>query len=173
MSTFQLKKLLPLYFIFLISCGENTTSEVKSKGRLDTIKSESALDTVSRIPKKNNLGKKFDHSQPFEVISFNRGITLEYTGPDDTSECKKWNIKKENLNVIFKNSEPIDGTTWDLAFAFTTCVVNGQLKQNDEVFDYSVNGGSWFRVICRDTSMLFGDFNKRDGKFFLDSVERH
>ncbi len=128
-------------------------------------------DSGASVSKKNHLGITFLQNEPFEVVSFNRGVTLEYTGPDDTTDCKQWNIKKEDLPVVFKNSEPIDSTTWDLAFAFTTCVVNGQLKQKDQLFDYSLNAGSWFRVTCRDTSLLFGDFNKKDRKYFLEFVE--
>ena len=172
MTVFPLKKFFPLILMMLISCDENSTSEVSSTDSATMVKTKPRTDSVPSTSKSNHLGIMFHHSEPFEIVSFHRGVTLEYTGPDDTSVCKKWKIKKEHLPVIFKNSEPVDGTTWDLAFAFTTCVVDGQVKQKGQLFEYSLNAGSWFRITCRDTSLLFGDFNKRDRKFFLESVEQ-
>jgi hypothetical protein len=173
MTVFHLKKIIPLILIILFSCDENSTTEVPIRDSAAKVKMKPGSDSVSSTPKRNHLGVMFHHFEPFEIVSFHRGVTLEYTGPDDTSECKKWKIKKEDLPVIFKNSEPITGTTWDLAFAFTTCVVDGQVKQRGQLFDYSINAASWFSITCRDTGLLFGDYNKRDRKFFLDSVERH
>lgn len=154
----------------LISCDENSTSEVSSTDSATIVKTNSRIDSMSSIPKRNQLGIIFYHIEPFEIVSFHRGVTLEYTGEDDTSVCKNWKIKKEDLPIIIKNSEPIGGTTWDLAFEFMTCVVDGQIKQKGQLFEYSLNAGSWFRIRCRDTSLLFGDFNKTDKKFFLESA---
>lgn len=155
----------------LISCDADSTIEVSSTNSATVVKTKLRTDSLPSTPKKSHFGVMFHHSEPFEVVSFRRGVTLEYTGPDDTTVCKKWKIKQEDLPVIFKNSEPIDGTLLDLAFAFTTCVVDGQVKQKGQLFEYSMNAGSWFSITCRDTSLLFGDFHKRDRKFFLETVD--
>ncbi len=169
-TVFTLKKLFPLILVMLISCNEHSTTELS---RIDSIKPKASPDSVTSNLKTNHLGVNFRLEVPFEIVSFHRGVTLAYSGPNDTSVCKKWEIEKENLYTIFKNSQPIDGTTWDLAFAFSTCIVEGQLKQKDQLFEYSLNAGSWFIITCRDTSLLFGDYNKKDRKFFLDYAERH
>lgn len=169
-TAFHLKNIFPLVLVLLVSCNDNSTIQVPSTDTVAAVKTQPTSDSVSSIPTRNHLGIMFQHSEPFEIVSFHKGVTLEYTGPDDISDCKKWKIRKENLPLIFKNSERIDGTTWDLAFAFTTCIVDGQIKQKDQLFEYSLNAGSWFRITCRDTSLLYGNFNKGDRKYFLASV---
>lgn len=120
---------------------------------------------------KDSLGTMFYNDKPFEILSLRKEVTLRYTGPDDTSKCKDWNLSKNEITSIIKNSEPIDGTYWDLAFAFTTCEINGELKQRGQVFNYSLNGGSWFHITCRDTSMIFGDLKQSHRKYFLKAPQ--
>ena len=112
------------------------------------------------------LGKMFYNTKPFDVISIKKETTDIYTGPDDTSQCKDWVLTKKQVEHIIKSSESIDGTYWDLGFAFMTCETNGQLRQNGEIFDYSVNAGSWFSIKCRDTTLLFGYLKKSHRNFF-------
>lgn len=153
------------------SCSNDQKSKASGIDNSDFDENRNWADSIYSTNKKDKLGIMFYHTKPFEILSFQKDVTLEYTGPDDTTECKNWRIDGKNLHTIFKNSEPISGTTWDLAFVFTTCVATGQIRQNEEVFDYSINAGSWFRVTCRDTSLLYGDFNSNDRKFFLYNAD--
>lgn len=150
-----------------------TQSLCKSKPTETTLTPSFSVDTFpvnkpAAVSKStNHLGRMFNNKIPFQVISAIKETTDKYTGDDDITECKSWNLTEVDIIRVIKNSENIDGTTWDLAFAFTSCELNGQLKQNNEIFSYSINAGSWFRIACRDTVMLFGNFNKRDRKYFL------
>lgn len=167
MATLSSRIILIAFLVCFCKCSNNQNKVVPSLDSINNRENEFWPDSNSSFYRKDSLGKMFYNTMPFEILSFKKGVTLEYTDPDDTTECKKWKIERENLHTIFKNSEPISGTTWDLTFVFTTCVVTGQIRQNDGIFDYSINAGSWFRVTCRDTSLLFGDFNNNDEVFFL------
>ena len=162
-----------VFLLSACSCSNDQKSAASGIDSSDIDENRYWTDSISSTNRKDKLGMMFYHTQPFEILSFQKGVTLEYTGPDDTTECNNWRIDRKNLHTIFKNSEPISGTTWDLAFVFTTCVVTGQIRQNEEAFDYSINAGSWFRVTCRDTSLLYGDFNNNDRKFFLYDADTH
>jgi hypothetical protein len=158
--------------ILAFNCGSDTT---QPKQTSDTVTKH--LDTLPKVEqvasKKDSLGNMFYNKQPFEIISLKKGVTLQYTGPDDTSACNKWAISKKELYSIIRNSSPITGTTWDLAFAFSTCIIEGQIRQQEQLFNYSLNAGSWFHIECRDTALLFGNYEKQDRKYFLDSAETH
>ncbi len=119
---------------------------------------------------KNNLGELFDNSRAFEIISFANATTTAITFPD-TSECKGWKISKNQLHKIIQNSVPISGTTLDLAFGFHSCIISGELVQAQQKFEFELNAGSWLHIQCQDTTLLLGDFNKMDRKYFLSSPE--
>lgn len=149
------------------SCNNDPKSVVSNVDSSDIETNRHLPDSNSATYRKDKLGKIFNHAKPFEILTFKKGVTLEYTGPDDTTECRYWTIEKHKIHAIIKNSVPISGTIWDLAFVFTTCIVTGQIKQDEDIFEYSINAGSWFRVTCRDTSLLYGNFNNVDRTFFL------
>jgi len=167
---FQLATISMLSVVFSYCTADSNKS--KSKSKIDSSSSKLIGNQTGNLPNKldtSTLGIMFFNNQPFEIISLKKGVTLVFTGPDDTSACKDWSIPKKDLYSIIKNSESIEGTTWDLGFAFTTCIIDGQIKQAGQLFNYSINAGSWFSIECRDTSLLFGNYKKTDRKYFLKS----
>jgi len=119
---------------------------------------------------KKHLGELFDNNRSFEIISIANGTTAAFTFPD-TTECKGWTISKKQLHQIIRNSTSISGTTWDLAFGFHSCIISGELLQVQQKFEFELNAGSWMYIRCRDTTLLLGDYNKGDRKYFLSSPE--
>lgn len=115
---------------------------------------------------KDSLGIMFDNQKPFEIQSL-KTLRVYTTFFEDSLECKEWTISKEALSRIIKNSQPISGTEQDLAFANHSCAVSARVLQANKYFEIELNGGAWMYITCRDTTLLFGDFNKLDSSYFL------
>ncbi len=108
----------------------------------------------------------FDKNKPFIILNSKRGITKQ-SSATDTLECKGWKIPKNVLPGIIKNSKSINGTELDLTFEVLPCIVDGQLKQNGQVYKFEINAGSWMYIYSSDSTIILGNFKKMDEKYFL------
>jgi len=116
----------------------------------------------------DSLGKSFDNQKAFEILSLRKHISSASSDPD-TTKCSSWKLSKRQLLQIIKHSKEISGTEWDLGYEHLRCIIKGQLLQNGKKFNYTLNAGSWMWLQSRDTTVLFGNENKADEKYFLSS----
>ena len=132
-----------------------------SPGAVATVK-PGVADSVSK--KRATL---FNNQQPFKIVSITNDLNKHTT---DTGEykCNNWKLSKGQVEAIVRHSETIDGTTWDLSFLALTCIKSVTIEQKNQIFKIEINAGAYFSVNNGDTTILFGDYNKADRKYFLE-----
>lgn len=113
----------------------------------------------------------FRRDSAFQILAFYRSVTTQSSAPD-TNMCAGWTISKKNLYKIIKHTKLIGGTEWDLSFDVLPCIIKGQLKQNGEIYDFEVNGGSWLYLKSKDTTVILGNYNRNDEKYFIQGPMR-
>jgi hypothetical protein len=153
--------------IILTSCSNNDSKTTQS-GKIffnDSPRLISASDTS--VLKTRRL---FDNQKPFQVIL--GGNRIEHTTSDkDTVKCESWTLTTKQVIEIIKNSQTIDGTQWDLAFGFLACSVYGTIVQDSIEYPFTVNAGSHALVNNGDTTIIYGDYAKKDKRYFLSSPQ--
>jgi hypothetical protein len=148
--------------VLLLGCSSPTKRE-QSERKADSAKIKSSLPLESR---QDTLGVMFDNKKPFEVLSL-KVVPIYTTFFTDSLECQEWGMSIQTFSKVIKNSRSISGTEQDLAFANHSCGILGQLQQGGQHFEIELNAGAWMYIRCRDTTLLFGDFNRIDTKYFL------
>ncbi|MEO7044158.1 MAG: hypothetical protein ABI091_02540 [Ferruginibacter sp.] len=108
----------------------------------------------------------FDKNKPFTILHSKRGITRQ-SSATDTLACKDWLIPQKALSKIIRNCKLISGTEWDLTFDVLPCIITGKLKQNGKIYQFEINAGSWLYVFANGKSIILGDYNKSDKKYFV------
>ena len=129
-------------------------------------------DIFSQTPKPGKISKnKFNTDSVFQILSSYRSITTE-SSASDTNMCAGWTISEKNLHKVIRHSKLIGGTEWDICFDFLPCIIKGQLKQNGKLYNFEVNGGSWLYLKSKDTTVILGDYNVADKKYFIQEPMR-
>jgi hypothetical protein len=91
------------------------------------------------------------------------------TGPaKDVNACKRWTLSKKDILHIFRSSELIGGTEWDLAYAVMPCSYKGEFLMDGKKGNYEVNAGSYVTLVFKDTTIFLGCKSKRNYKYFLE-----
>lgn len=139
----------------------NTDQSLLSRGRKNE---DSLIEVKTKKP-------VFNNNEPFQIIKSARSIT-DQSSEKDTNDCEGWTISNKVLAKIIRDSRNIEGTYWDLTFDVLPCIIKGQLKQNGNIFDFEVNGGSWFYLKSSDTTLIFGNFKKEDEKYFIQKPRK-
>jgi hypothetical protein len=166
LSTSPRQRLNIIWILLFLGCHSN--SETKNH-----LPENSITDTVSApaLDKKDSetkpATKLFNNKAPFEIISF-RNIIKKQSTDQDTTKCNRWTLGKPEIERIIRNSEPLDGTTGDLAFLHLPCTKAIHLVQAGQDFEVELNAGSFFWVNNGDTTVLYGDFRKSDRKYFIE-----
>ena len=152
--------------LLLFGCHSNsdTDNHLKTSSLSDTI---SPLTAEKKSSEFKISAKLFDNHQPFEILSFTNTLNTNTTDTD-TSKCSRWTLTKTDIEKIIKNSEPIDGTTWDLSFLVLTCTKSVKVLQSGQQYDVEINAAAFFSVSNGDTTVLFGDYKKSDRKYFIE-----
>ena len=122
-------KYLPLLLLFF-SCQTNSNNQ-------QTTNPVAAPDTVAKIkpvisgstPKKSI--PLFNNKQPFEIISIVDTLNMRTTDTNAT-KCGSWKLTEKEIQKIIHHAEPIDGTTWDLAFLVLKCSKLVSVKQHEQ-----------------------------------------
>jgi hypothetical protein len=57
--------------------------------------------------------------------------------------------------------------TWDVL----PCVIKGQVKQKNRIYNFELNAGGWFYVFCGNTILRFDNFKKQNEKYFLSKAD--
>lgn len=155
-----------LWTLLLFSCHSNsdTQSHLETSSITDTTTTSTTVKTISDLKRPVKL---FDNKQSFEITSFTNAIN-KHTTDTDTTKCSSWLLTKSDIEKIIKNSEPIDGTTWDLSFSVFTCIKAVNVVQAGQQFVVEINAASFLSVHNGDTTVLFGDYQKSDRKYFLE-----
>jgi transposase len=76
-------------------------------------------------------------------------------------------LNREQLEKIIKHGKPIDGHTWHYDFLVLACSKYAKVAQQQREYSIEINAGSYFTVIGQDSSMRFGNYNKKDEQYFL------
>lgn len=157
--------------LLLFGCYSNsdTGNHLKKFALSDTA---SILTTERIISDLKKSAKLFDNRQPFEIVSFTNTLN-KHTTDTDTLKCSRWTLTKPDIEKIIKNSEPIDGTTWDLSFLVLTCTKSVSVVQSGQQFKVEINAASFFSVNNGDTTILFGDYKKSDRKYFIEGPDNN
>ena len=158
-------KMQLLWTILLFSCNANSDKDNHSK-----ILAISDTANYLTLEKKDSVIKKsaklFDNHLPFQILSLTDMLNKNTTDTD-TSKCNSWTLTRENVLQIIKNSESIDGTTWDLSFLVLTCTKSVIILQSGQHYDAEINAASFFSINNGDTTVLYGNYEKSDRKYFL------
>jgi hypothetical protein len=158
-----------IWILLLFGCHSNsdTESHLKTSSLADTVKT---LTLENKNIELKKSAKLFDNHQPFEIISFTNSLN-KHTTDTDSSKCNSWALTKPEIEKIIKNSESIDGTTWDLSFLVLTCTKSVSIVQSGQQFKLEINAASFFSISNGDTTVLFGDYKKSDRKYFIEAPD--
>ena len=153
--------ILTILVFALISCGDES-STIKQK-------------FIDETPRKES--KRLDQSLNSELISFSINGEVEiiskltsnnYSSSSmDTTICEDWSLSDTQIKTIIKGSQSITGPEWHHQFDHLPCSISGKIIQNEQEYEYSINGGAWFMIHVKDTSFIFGSFNTENNKYFL------
>jgi hypothetical protein len=129
-----------------------------------------------RVTKSNLKLKKavlekvfFDKMNEYKIA----GITKMNNYPSsatDTSICAGWDLISLEIKSIINKSEMIDGAIWHHSFDHLPCAIEAKIEQGGQSFELSINGGSWFTISSKDTTVVYGSFKKEHERYFLSPV---
>lgn len=157
-----------LFILILVSCSNNESAIQNSEGTTDHDSLE-IKPTINKVTSKPV--KLFDNQKPFKVLLAGNRIDRNTTDKD-TVKCKNWTLTSNQVSTIIKNSQKIDGTTWDLSFDFLSCAVYGTITQDSVEYPFTVNAGSYALINSGDTTIIYGDYKEKDKKYFLSSPQK-
>ena len=86
--------------------------------------------------------------------------------------CDTWHVNKEAAYYIFRHAEVM--STFDLhnSFSIFACYERGKVKIDNKIYQYAINGGSWFTLSTKDTTYYFGCIlDSSTNKYFLSGVD--
>jgi len=86
--------------------------------------------------------------------------------------CDTWNIDRKAIYYIFRHAEVIK--TLDLHDVYSTylCYETGKAKIDGKIYQYSINGGSWFTLSTKDTTYYYGCAqDSSTNKYFLSGID--
>jgi len=156
-----------MFVVLAIGCGGDTSSPLDSASHIAPASGSNA--TASNGPE-DRLGQElFQPTAPFRVLSITRNLNAP-SSSRDTSKCEGWSLTDEQCSKVLAGSSPISGPEWHHLFEVLPCQVEGELSQGGSLFGFGINAGSWISVSCGDTSLLFGDMDKRFKELFVIPV---
>ena len=160
-----------LISLIFIGCDQEGSLFAKMPKSADSIKTQKfkGHDSIQNSDSSHTINDAkfiFDPHKSFQVMTTRRVITKQ-SSLKDTSICKGWTVSKKDIAKVIHDSNPIDGTEWDLTFNVSPCVIAGKLKQEGNSYQFEVNAGSWIYIKCSDTTLILGNYKKGDQKYFL------
>ena len=111
----------------------------------------------------------FDPKLEFEIIRLKLSTSQRYSA-EDTSMCSEWSLDQNEAIRVIKGFEPIDVHTRHHTYDHLPCTVDGQLRQGNKQYDYSINAESWLIISDADTFLIFGDNDKEFEMMFRSSI---
>lgn len=160
-----MKTILILLIAILLSC----------KGHKNAIENDSnkkiLLDNISKAELIEILEDSLTREQLdlsiLKILNKERSF-LKSSSLKDTTICKDWNIKENKLKHIIKSSTPISTDEWHYAFDVLPCELVGQIQFKNEIYDFSINSGSWIDIGQKNGEAIrMGYFEKEESNLFL------
>lgn len=110
----------------------------------------------------------FNKKNEFTIINYFKSSTYPSS---DTSIfiCEPWNLSKSEIKKIINDSDSLSGEDWHHLFTHYPCEIKGTLKQNEVIFEFAINAGSWLTISSKDSAYMFANFNKKNEKLFLST----
>ena len=133
-----------------------------SKSKVDKFKVDTVLSETIEL---------FDLNNEFEILTVKKSNNYP-SSENDTSDCLNWNLNKKIIKSIIVESKTINGPEWHHLFGHLPCKIEGQLRQGNNNYAYSLNSGAWFSISSPDTTLLFGSFKNENDQYFLGTVWR-
>jgi hypothetical protein len=155
-----------LWTLLLFSCNSNSDTDIQTKTAA-TMDNAKTLTLNKRDRGFQKSVKLLDNHLPFDILPFTNTLNKNTTDTN-TSKCGSWILTKKDIAEIINNSEPIDGTTWDLSFSVLTCTKSVKVSQRGQQYNVEINAAAFFSSSNGDTTILFGDFKKADRKYFIE-----
>jgi hypothetical protein len=151
--------------ILLLSCQGKESNILDGQNAASLNAQENSLTRTSLPEDRETL---FDQDLEFEILESKRSINHQSSAPD-TLMCSGWTLDANEIKRIIKGIEPLDAHVWHHAYDVYPCIVDGQLKQGNIKYNFSINAGSYLTISNKDTTLLFGDEEKKFEKVFLSS----
>lgn len=133
---------IALPFFLFYSCSDKST-KTKDESR--------AISFQQKLP--------FQLSEKYSLVA--------YPLPAEDTCLWEWELSKETIKDILISFTPIDSQQWKHEFDHIPCAIKGQIVQNNQEFDYSINAGSWFSISNHDTILYFGDLDQKYKEYFI------
>ena len=161
----------------LDSCDENTRKmAMKYLQKAYDLGFEPAKEELEMVYQKYQRTNKlesdfFVFDEQFDLVTFNKNN--KYPSSDtDTSKCNSWIIDDKNLKQIIAESRFIEGQEWHYLFSHLPCQYEGQLKQKNLTYKFTMNSGAWGTIERNDSIRYYGVFGEQFDKYFLTAVWR-
>lgn len=158
--------------IIIYGCNANdvnksVATDSKYKKLQDTLdrsfsfkgKSSSNIDSLVKIIKSGR--------DSILILSCSKKSNFDSIENEFYSKCKNWELNALTVKEILKRVVPITSHELHYLYYVLPCEMKGKLKINEEVFDYTLNAGSFVTLSNSDTTLIFGIKGKATEKFFL------
>ncbi|MDW7692037.1 hypothetical protein R9C00_15155 [Flammeovirgaceae bacterium SG7u.111] len=153
-----------IFVLLLISISCEAPSKDNKKS-LAGSKTEQDV-AIQKVGLSNQL---FDKNTFFLISQITKGNDYP-SSEEDTSICIGWTLTEEEINSIIVSSQELSGSDWHYLFDHLPCEISGKIIQQQNEFKLSINGGSWFTLASKDTTVYFGCFDSSTDKYFLSTV---
>lgn len=167
---------LTVGLILVVGCSENPKDLEKENPNRDKVKEismdQGGIDSTinNAILLKPNAEKKYltNHS----VISFK---TFEKDNVDlnpsskDYNKCKQWSLDSSFAKTIMRGMVPISGYESIHHYLDLGCSYYGECYIDGQIAKYRIGSASWLAIEYPDTTINYGDENKKFEKYFLAS----
>jgi hypothetical protein len=159
-----------LAVVLLSAC----TNQQQTGSNPEPQKSEEHLHQTDVLKPAGSAKELLSEWNPADLNELQKGrFTLENMVRDCDESTRKefndpaWEMTPEKLPAVLKTAEPIDGNTWHYQFAVLPCEYSGILKIGDKRYKIWINAGSYASLTSKDTSLLFGFYEKKYEPLFL------
>jgi len=168
-----------IFFIFLfqaIGCydinnADRPKGEIQQQIKADSSNKNNETEVLAEPPK-NEDTIIFKLNSTFRIISAEKQFdTTSSEFRDHLKACNKWKLSEKEILDIFKSSEQISGTEWDLSYAVLPCFYKGQFSMDGKKGDYKVNAGSFIILDYQNNTIFLGCPSKSMYKYFLEHRE--
>ncbi|MCF6349698.1 MAG: hypothetical protein L3J23_01535 [Flavobacteriaceae bacterium] len=161
-----MRKTAILLVLIIFSCKQHKFLKKNINSNIDSITiSINKKDSLLTAEKKLKLF--LANTEEVKVIAFNKGM-IETSIPD-SSICKKWILKREDVIQIIKKNRPISRKELHYLFDMNTCVYNGKIRYKNKNYNFTINSGGFIYLKYND--ILLGCFTGDCTKYFLSTGE--
>ena len=150
--------------IILGSCKHQTP---KKRNDNSNILSTEIKEKDSLLISEKKIKQFLANTKDIRIIEFNKSM-IETSMPDSTV-CKKWNLKEEDVIEIIKKNKSISKEELHYLFDMNTCVYNGKMTYNNKNYDFTINSGGY--IYINYNNIRLGCFTGDCTKYFLTTGE--